>query len=128
MELGKKIIQGDVILRKVKKLPAEATPINSKVLQQSEVTGHHHYFLKDSPVDIYETRKSTTDGTITPDSGKFIWVNNDAIMYHGKPSKEGIPIPGSNDHKPLSVPAGCYEVIITREYNYDKNEIIQIVD
>lgn len=128
MRLGKKIIQGDVVLRRVKKLPPEANQVEGKILQQSEVTGHHHYFLKDSPINIYETKTATNDGTITPDSGKFIWVDNDTVMYHGVPSKEGIPLPGSNDHAPLGIPAGCYEVIITREYDYDKNEITHVVD
>ena len=123
-----KIIQGDVILKKVERLPEEFKTVNGKILQQSGITGHHHYFLKDSKVSIFET-KPTTSKTSTPDTGKYIVVDEDnTIMYHGIPSKEGVPVPNSFDHLPLSVPCGTYKVTIAREWNYDTEEVTRVVD
>lgn len=122
-----KIIQGDVILKKVTEVPASAVLLNTTILQQSEVTGHHHYFLKDSRVKVFETEGKPTM-TITPDTGKFIFLSEDTIMYHGIPSKHGEPKPSTSDHLPITIPKGSYQVVIAREYDYDKNEITRVVD
>ena len=122
-----KIIQGDVILKKVDSIPANATELVGKILQQSEVTGHHHYFLQNAAVKLYETEGKPTK-TITPDTGKFIFVGESTVLFHGVPSKHGEPLPSSGDHLPVTVPAGIYKVVIAREYDYESNEITRVVD
>jgi hypothetical protein len=127
-----KIIQGDVILKKVDSIPADAIELQTKILQRSEVTGHHHYFLGNAAVKLYESAPKPTitmPKTITPDTGKFIFVSEDTIMYHGVPSKEGHqPLTSTGDHLPLLIPPGNYQVVITREYDYDANEIRKVAD
>jgi hypothetical protein len=122
-----KIIQGDVVLKRVAALPSNVRALEGKILQQSETTGHHHYFLQDAKATIYETEVAT-EKTITPDTGKYIFLSEDTVLYHGIPSKKGAPLPNSGDHQPLNVPAGAYRVVITREYDYDKNEITVVTD
>ena len=128
---SEKLIQGDVILRRVGQLPEEGVNLlPTKILQQSEITGHHHYFLPKSPVRLYEmaTTQSREGKGITPDTGKFIVVDEETVLYHGIPSKKGEPIPGSNDHLPVKLPAGIYKVTIAREWDYDAEEIATVVD
>lgn len=128
IQIGQKVIQGDVKLVRVASLPTNATEVKGTILQQSETTGHHHFFPADSTVKIYETGKKETS-TITPDYGKFVWVNSDTVLYHGVPTKDRkSAVPGSNDHHPIEIPEGIYEVVITREYDYDRDEIIEITD
>ena len=124
------IIQGDVILRRVSSIPAGVTPVKSKILQQSEVTGHHHYFTSDSTVRIVETGvQSAAGSTITPDTGKYLIVDDVVHLYHGVPSPDGgKPKTGTGDHKPVQIPSGIWEVIITQQYDYDSNEIVRVVD
>lgn len=126
-----KIIQGDVILKKVDAIPADAKVLETKILQQSEVTGHHHYFLQTAPVKVFEAEGKPTmvaPKTITPDTGKFIFVSEDTVLFHGVPSKHGVPNPSTSDHMPVTIPAGNYKVVIAREYDYDREEITRVVD
>jgi len=123
-----KLIQGDVILKRVDELPQGATKLEGTILQKSEVTGHHHYFKPLAPVKIYETKTIPAGNTITPDTGKFILVGQDAFLYHGIPAKDGEPKPTSWDHRPIEVPAGIYKVTIAREYDYDREEVTRVVD
>ena len=124
------IIQGDVILRRVAVLPDGVKEVKDKILQQSEVTGHHHYFVDDSTVKIYDKGVETNKGgTITPDTGKFLIVDNVVHLYHGIPARKGdVPKPGTGDHAPVAIPEGIWEVIITRQYDYDRNEVSRVVD
>jgi hypothetical protein len=126
-----KLIQGDVILRRVDQLPEEGVKLlTTKILQQSEITGHHHYFLPKSPVRLYEmaTAQVREGKGITPDTGKFIVVDSETILYHGIPSKKGEPIPNSNDHLPITLTPGIYKVTIAREWDYDSEEVTRVVD
>ena len=125
-------IQGDVILRKVSNLPEGLIKVDTKILQQSEVTGHHHHFRPDANVEVYESLQMNTPSdftTITPDQGKYIVVNEDGeLLYHGKgfqidpnPSRTG-------DHVAIPLEKGTYQILITREWDYNKNEAATVVD
>jgi hypothetical protein len=128
-------IQGDVVLRKLDTLPSgvELVKENAKVLQQSEITGHHHQFTQDSKVDLYE-RSRNTDAieamslTITPNMGKFIVVHEPSMLYHGKLFDETPHQSRTGDHNAFIVPPGIYEVDIVREYDYDYMEERRVVD
>ena len=126
-----KKIQGDVILKKVSNLPEGLTKLETKVLQESEVTGHHHHFKPDADVEVYERGTEQDNGgiTITRDTGKYIVVNTDGtLLYHGK-SFEFDPNPNNTgDHVAMPLDAGTYQVIITREWDYESNEAAAVVD
>lgn len=130
-----KLIQGDVILRKVEGLPTDATLVTDKavVLQESEVTGHHHHFRGNAAVALYqsETAAEQLDGvtTITPNLGKFIVVGPEgATLYHGKGFEDDPASTGNGDHKALQVGAGVWEIDIVREWDYDSQEVTRVVD
>lgn len=134
----KRYVQGDVILKKVSKLPSNMETFNTKtkVLQESEVTGHHHHFKPTALVDLYiptEVERSTDNldklfTTITPDLGKYIVVKEDALLFHGKGFDVAPAENGTGDHKALSIPAGIYKIDIAREYDYEYMEESRVVD
>src|SRR5690606_10531687 len=100
--------QGDVILKPVKKLPKGLTKLESKVLQLGEVTGHKHQFKPTDQVELYIDPDNVSSETrITPDEGKFIIVGNVAYLRH-------------EEHKPVRVEPGIYQVDIVREFDYEK--------
>lgn len=136
-----KLIQGDVVLRQINKLPDDVTKLISskleagKVLQQSETTGHHHHFRGSALIDLYTTSRDTDVldlldfTTITPNKGKYIVVRDtDALLFHGKDFDFNPHAKGTGDHNALSVPPGIYEVDIVREYDYEKMEVVRVVD
>lgn len=139
-----KLIQGDVVLKQISKLPKNTVQMTSKlksgvgggkILQQSETTGHHHHFRGTALVDLYTTSRdtdvlSTLDfTTITPNEGKYIVVRDtNALLFHGKDFDFNPHAKGTGDHNALSVPPGIYEVDIVREYDYDKMEVTRVVD
>ena len=127
--------QGDVMLKKIDKLPEGLEKLSTKVLQESEVTGHHHHFKPTADVAVYQTKPdllnpSSSLKTITPNLGKYIEVgtNGDVYLYHGKGFDESPAIQGRGDHDAFKIEPGIYEVDIVREYDYDKNESTRVVD
>ena len=124
-----KKIQGDVIIKKIDKLPEGLTFCDTKVLQESEVTGHHHHFHPEADVEVWQMESEPTEQlTITPDFGKFIVVREPTKLYHGKGFKEDPAKDRSGDHKALSIEPGVYKIDITREYDYNLNETTRVVD
>lgn len=132
------IIQGDVILKRLKTLPESAVRVEmekrakSLVLQHSEVTGHHHHFKPTAAVELYrlplEYEGDTAVNTITPNERKLIVVREEEQLFHGKGFDITPALRGTGDHQALSVPPGIYEVDITREYDYDRMEERLVVD
>lgn len=126
------LIQGDVILKKLENLPETATLVQKdvKILQESEVTGHHHHF-RDTGIDLYQLADENVDKTmktITPNLGKVIKLDKATKLYHGTvlPNRDYDDKRG--DHAPIEVPAGIYYIDIVREYDYDANETVRVVD
>lgn len=123
------IRQGDVILVPVGEIPSEAKKVKDKVLQHSEISGHHHHFRQDSSVTLYQVGKQPLDQlTITPDFQKYIEVAEPELLYHGKGFVEQPAATGTGDHNALSVQPGLYKVVIKREYDYNKLEPRQVYD
>lgn len=136
-----KIIQGDVILKRIKKLPKNLKKVEASkkkgeglIVQFSEVTGHHHHFKEDDlkNVELFtrteSLQKSLGFTTITEDGSKFLSISAPTKMYHGKgfvetPSKLGV-----GDHDALTIPTGLYEMKIVREYDYNLKEERKIRD
>ena len=126
------LIQGDVILKRLEELPTDATltKLDVKILQQSEVTGHHHQFMPDAKVDLYQAAvdKQSEAKTITPNEGKFIVVREDSMLFHGRQFDLEPAKAKTGDHNAFVVPAGVYYVDIVREFDYDSMEEVRVVD
>ncbi len=89
--------QGDVVFRKVDKLPKDAKPTNSLIVALSE-THHHHSFPKDSGVTLYTTR----DPMIC-----FLQVSQESMLEHHR---------SFDTHEPIMFKPGVYEVRRQREF------------
>lgn len=124
-------IQGDVIIRKIDKLPENLNKFdNNKVLQQSEVTGHHHQFKPDSKVTLfYEGDKVEPNVKfLTPNQQKYIVVEEPSMLYHGRLLEFDPTKTGTGDHKGQIVEPGIYQIDIVREWNYDLSETQRVID
>lgn len=124
--------QGDVLVREVnfanpqlsatlKELPKDGDRV---ILAYGEVTGHAHAFAPDAGVKLYRDEKSgrviNWDETRTrpvslqeltrdPTLRRFLKVSDDdgATLLH-------------EEHAPIQIPKGLYEIIIQREYHPEK--------
>lgn len=45
--------QGDVLISKIDSIPKKAVPKKDLIVAEGEITGHHHQFLMNSPVELY---------------------------------------------------------------------------
>jgi hypothetical protein len=126
------IIQGDVILKKIDGLPEGAILVNgdAKVLQASEVTGHHHQFTPESKVELYLVTPESIPGvaTITENQGKVIVVKEPSWLFHGKIFDHQPQLKGTGDHESIRILPGAYVVDIMREYSYEYHEVHRVVD
>jgi len=96
--------QGDLLMREIKELPENLKKLSHKILAEGEVTGHKHQFFGN--VDVYEN-----------DKGKVMFevMSANAELVH-------------QEHKPILIGKGVYEVIKEREYNPFEEEIRQVMD
>jgi hypothetical protein len=113
--------QGDVILKKISELPNGLELQNHKVLQYGETTGHMHQFAQAAAVKVFHTPARNTASidqqfkTITTDEGKFLVVEMLSDLRH-------------EEHNPISIEPGIYQIDIVREYDYEKDEMTRVVD
>lgn len=108
--------QGNVLLKKVDSLPKDAINLKTKILQLGEVTGHKHQFGVDDDVHVFVDKAfAGQELSITPDEGKFVIIGSTAYLRH-------------EEHKPIGIEPGIYQIDIVREYDYDKDEIRRVVD
>lgn len=85
------IRHGDVVLRKVAKIPSEAKLLKGrKELAYGEVTGHAHRL---DIGDLFETK----------DSKLYCKIGRKSKLSH-------------EEHKDIMLLPGCYEVVIKRQY------------
>lgn len=101
--------QGDVLLVPVTLIPPEAQPVpreaGSTVLAHGEVTGHSHV------INHKAAKLFAIPGTVEP--RRFLRAGRDVVLRH-------------EEHRPIRIARGEYEVIIQREY--DGGETRQVVD
>ena len=98
--------QGDVLLREVKTVPADALIAkqeNRIVLAYGEVTGHAHAIHDLDAVDVFVK----TDGTM------YLSVKTETTLNH-------------EEHGTITLPTGNYERVIQREYSPE--EIRNVAD
>jgi hypothetical protein len=89
-EMMKLYRQGDVVLREIPRLPDRARPTDERVLAYGEKTGHTHRLEGHGQVWRQDTRL-------------YLALEQPSQVVH-------------EDHRPVTVAPGLYEVIGQREY------------
>lgn len=110
--------QGDVLLKKIEKLPEIGLKKSADlILQRGETTGHKHQFTMKSVevLEVYGGALLNNGATIYPGIGKFIIVKEPAELFH-------------EEHKPIMIAPGIYEMDLVREYDYEKDEVAYVQD
>lgn len=115
MKIGQFLQQGDVLIKKVKSLPKGLKEVKTKILQHGETTGHRHRFLDDATVQVFVDESFKDTERITEAERKFIIVGDTIQLLH-------------EEHKPVTVEPGVYEIDIVREFNYETREMNRVVD
>jgi len=117
MKTGYKIRQGDVLLTRVKALPAKVKKIKDKTLAYGEVTGHSHRFVDDSKINRYEANSRIYLEVLQPvqltheEHNKWLQYQDGQYIPH-----DGIILPG------------IYEQTQERTYDYIDEEMKKVVD
>lgn len=96
---------GDLLLKKIDKLPKGLERLDTKTLAEGEVTGHAHTF-SNGMVQIFQEPKTMQ---------KFVDVRQEAELVH-------------QEHNAIKVKEGLYILIQEREFNPFKAEIRQVMD
>lgn len=95
--------QGDVTIKPVDTIPAGATSANSRVLAEGEATGHKH-LAEAEDVTLY-----LHDGTL------YMNAPTGTTVVH-------------EEHGPLQIPPGKYQIGIVREYDHFAEEARPVWD
>ena len=101
--MGKKQIQqGDVIIKEIDTLPVGVKPdvyrdSGKIIIAKGEASGHDHVIESDG-AELWEIQKG---GAIQ----KYLKVSKPVTIYH-------------DEHKPLPIPVGIYEIGRVLEYDY----------
>lgn len=92
--------QGDVLIRTTESVPSDAQPVEREggrvVLAHGEVTGHAHAITTEQDADAMLLAR----GDI-----RFLTVNAPVVVLRHE------------EHAPIELPAGNYEVVVQREYS-----------
>lgn len=95
---------GDLLIKEVGKLPDGLKKLGHKTLAEGEVTGHHHTF-KNGSVQLFAKELEPT----------HLEVGKDSVLEH-------------QEHGPITIGKGVYQVIREREYNPFEEEIQRVLD
>jgi hypothetical protein len=106
--------QGDVLVKKSRKKPSAAAKTvldnGRTILAYGEVTGHAHEVITDAPdTDTVPAQQLFEE----PDGTRLLVVRGPATLRH-------------EEHAPLAIPAGTYEVI--RQVEYTPTAIRNVAD
>ena len=118
----KAIIQGDVSLHPIKKLPDGLKPVKDKnVLAYGEITGHMHRFKHVKPV-VFEDNKGQ----------KYVDLDQETVLIHDFKGQQGVKdkeVAAKTDkHLLQTIMPGMYKVSIEDEYNPFLDELQQVLD
>ena len=98
--------QGDVLLKRVSEVPRGAEEMkNTNTVAEGELTGHAH--RTNHPVRLFAAPGDTQVG--------FMDAPRAIVLEH-------------EEHKPIEIPAGRYEVEIVREYDHFEEEARAVAD
>ena len=107
MKTKKQIQHGDVLIKEVSSIPAEAIPVpkrNGKlVIAEGEMTGHHHVIMETG------AKLFNLNGEL------YLEVTQPVIITH-------------DEHKPLPIPAGKYQIGRVQEYDYFQEMERKVID
>lgn len=108
------IQQGDVILQSTKIESKNLSHVNDPVLQHGEATGHAHRIcmLK------HDDKRASGGWEVLLEKetqARFLRVTETIEVRH-------------EEHKPITVPPGEYEIKIVREYDHFAEEARNVVD
>jgi hypothetical protein len=99
--------QGDVLIKGINEMPKglkkEERKQRGYVLAEGEVTGHYHAIADE--IDLF----SNEDGTLFMKNEKEVVVTHD-------------------EHKPVKIPAGIWEIGIVQEYDHFAEEARNVAD
>ena len=95
--------QGDVTIKPVDRIPAEAVATDHRVLAEGEATGHKHVAVAE------DVRLFLHEGTL------FMRAPHGTAVVH-------------EEHRMLEIPAGDYQVGTVREYDHFAEEMRSVVD
>jgi hypothetical protein len=85
--------QGDVIIKPVASIPEGANPVGTRVLREGEATGHAHRATGEG-VQLF-----IHEGTL------YMRAEGETVVVH-------------EEHRPITVPPGVYEIGAVREYDH----------
>lgn len=98
---------GDLTIKECQKRETESSGVNVK-LALGEATGHHHTLQNN-------VRYSGVEGAVN-----YFEIDEETFLFH----QQHVP----NEKWDCLVAAGCYEIVIEREYDYFENELRKVVD
>lgn len=96
--------QGDVIIRKISRIPDSVEKQNHLILAKGEATGHKHEIISGLAV-LYASGNDMF----------FKILSESAKLRH-------------EEHKEINIPKGNYQVGIIREYDHFEEETKKVVD
>lgn len=96
---------GDFCFRGIETLPKKLIKQKDKVVGWGEVTGHSHRFSVDAPVTLF----------LADDKKRYMEVLSPSIISH-------------EEHHPLTILPGKYEIISEKEYSYEDHDARLVVD
>ena len=106
--------QGDVLLLKIDKIPGKKRKIKSDIIAKGEVTGHAHRILNGSL--FWGPTIRLSDGTVSKSrTTMYLDAKKGAQLIH-------------DEHGPIDIESGVYEVRRQREYNGIDREFREVVD
>lgn len=97
---------GDLLLRATRSIPKNTPRMSGTILEHGETTGHKHVFSS-GQIQLFGTENVS-----------HVLVEKDATLTH-------------EEHKPITIPHGQYEVIREKEYNpfaEDSDEWRRVLD
>jgi len=101
-ELAMQFRHGDVMIARVKSLPAEKRKSKGLILAHGEITGHCHQIKEKKNAVLYET----------PTDLFLEVVADEATIVH-------------EEHAPITISKGCYRVWRQREYSPEEIRVIR---
>lgn len=104
--MEKQIQQGDVILKRIDYIPNNAQKLSHGILAEGEKSGHSH--------------------ALTNLGIAMLFMDGDQMFIRVK--KEESAIVKHEEHQPIEIPSGDWEVDIVQEYDPFEEEVRRVVD
>lgn len=114
--------QGDVQIKMITKLPANAKSIPNKPLAYGEISGHVHVLTGD--VDLFEM-EGKTFAVVGNDGARLQHVLKHSIKPELLTQTKELPVA---DHKSILLPSGTYEIGIQKQFNPFEKVFEQVQD